>query len=151
VTATTSTSSWATYGVADTDLAAAVTPAVASAVPVVRSAFTGHAVHAWPDGQNGAFVVIDDLDLGPNWMTTHTWLGFMISYLHPDADCYPHYVRSDLCRAASLPLKAPFHPDRAFAGVPAVMVSRASRRRDPSVDSPARKALGVLEFIRGQS
>jgi hypothetical protein len=133
------------------ELAGAVSPAVASAVTVVRSAFAGHAVHAWPDRLNGAFVVIDHLDLGPKWITTPTWLGFLISYLHPDTDCYPHYVRADLGRADGQPLKAPFHRDREFAGIPAVMVSRASRRRNPSIDTPARKALSVLDFMRGPS
>jgi len=45
VSPTISTSSWATFGLEDMELAGAVSPAVASAVTVVRSAFAGHAVH----------------------------------------------------------------------------------------------------------
>jgi hypothetical protein len=149
VTAT-STSLWSGHGVDDTQLAAAVTPEVAAAVDGVRSAFTDHSMFAWPDGQRGAFVVIEDLDLGPTWSTTPTWLGFVISYLHPDADSYPHYVRADLHRADGQALKPPFHPGHPFAGQPGLMVSRASRGRNPKLDTPARKARTVLDFIRGQ-
>ena len=136
---------------ADAPLTAAVTPAVADAVAGVRHAFTDHPVHAWPDGKRGAFVVIEDLDLGPEWATAPTWLGFIVSYLHPEADCYPHHIRGDLQRADGQPLAPPFHPGRQFAGHPAVMVSRSSRRRDPRIDTPARKALSVLEFVRRPS
>lgn len=133
---------------ADTPLADAVTPAVADAVAGVRRAFADQAVYAWPDGQRGAFVVIEDLDLGAGWASATTWLGFVISYLHPEADCYPHHLRGDLRRADGQRLAPPFHPGRQFAGHPAVMVSRSSRRRDPRLDTPARKALSVLEFVR---
>ena len=125
-----------------------VTPAVSDAVAKVRSAFTDHPVYAWPDGQLGAVVVIENLDLGSRWATTTSWLGFVVSYLHPEADCYPHHMRGDLQRADGQPLNPPFHPGRAFAGRPAVMVSRSSRRRDPRLDTPARKALSVLEFVQ---
>jgi hypothetical protein len=128
-----------------------VTPAVADAVAVVRHAFTDHLVHAWPDGQRGAFVVIESLDLGPEWATATTWLGFIVSYLHPEADCYPHYIRGDLQRADGQSLTPPFHPGNQFAGHPAVMISRSSPRRDPRIDTPARKALSVLEFVRRHS
>ena len=135
-------------GWADASLADAVTPPAADAVVGVRRAFLGHPVYAWPDGQRGAFVVIDDLDLGPQWAMATTWLGFVVSYLHPEADCYPHHVRGDLQRADGQRLTPPFHPGRQFAGRPAVMVSRSSRRREPRLDTPARKALSVLEFVR---
>lgn len=132
----------------DTPLADAVTPAVADAVGGVRCAFPDHAVYAWPDGQRGAFVVIEGLELGQRWATDTTWLGFVVSYLHPEADCYPHHVRGDLRRADGQGLIAPFHPVRQFAGHPAVMVSRSSLHRDPRIDTPALKALSVLDFVR---
>lgn len=129
-------------------LVGAVTPAVAEAVVDVRHAFPDQPLYAWPDGQRGAFVVIDDIDLGSLWVPARTWLGFVVSYLHPEADCYPHYVRFDLERADRQSLATPFHPGRDFVGHPAVMVSRCSRRRDPRFQTPARKALSVIEFVR---
>ncbi|WP_181125545.1 MULTISPECIES: hypothetical protein [unclassified Rathayibacter] len=66
-------------------------------------------MYAWPDGQGGAHVVIDSIELGPGWAQESTWLAFSVSYLYPDADCYPHYVRADLAHADGRSLKVPFH------------------------------------------
>jgi hypothetical protein len=142
---------WSARSVDQAQLAAAITTAVIAAVDGVRRTFTENPVHAWPDGQGGALVVIDGIDLGPTWTPPASWLGFDISYLHPDADCYPHYLRPDLQRAAGVPLTAPFHPDHKFDGLPAVMVSRRSPGRNPQLDTPALKALSVLKFIREQA
>jgi hypothetical protein len=144
---------WSRKAVGDEQLATAVTPAVAAAVSEVRRTFPDQSVHAWPDGQRGAFVVVEGNEIGPTWheTTAESWLGFNISYLHPEADCYPHHVRADLRRADLAVLHSPFNVNQNFAGVPSVMISRSSKRRDPRIDTPALKALKVLEFVRNPS
>ena len=145
------TSFWAGQGVNDETLTAAVNSPVAEAVIEIRRIFSDHEVLAWPDGQGGAHVVISCVLLGPGWLEETSWVGFMISYAYPDADCYPHYVRPDLNRAAGLPLEVPFHPGNVFVGQPATMVSRASTRRIPGLDTAGRKASSVISFIQEQS
>lgn len=145
------TSIWAGQGADDQALAAAVNSPVAEAVIEIRRIFSDHEVLAWADGQGGAHVVISNVPLGAGWVEETSWVGFMISYAYPDADCYPHYVRPDLNRAAGLPLEVPFHPGNVFAGQPATMVSRASTRRVPGLDTAARKASSVIKFIQEQS
>lgn len=151
MTAAVATSSWpAARSVGGYQVAASCTTAVADAVIQVRQRFT-EPVYAWPDGSGGAFVVIDQVDLGPAWVEPVSWLGFVITHLHPLSDVYPHWVRPDLRRIDGLPLAVPpLHSGNQFDGRPAVMVSRASRRRDPGVDTPARKAGSVLAYLRGQ-
>jgi hypothetical protein len=134
--------------VAGKQLTASATEEVASAVTDVRETFKDKAVHAWPDGSGGAYVVIEELDFGPIWEPRTSWLGFVISYLHPDADCYPHYIRADAGRADKSALSPPFNVGNAFAGVSAVMISRSTRRLRKDGDTPAIKAVKVLEFIR---
>ncbi len=124
-------------------------PHVVEAVQDVRQAFADFPVRSWPESQGGAFVVIEGLSLGSRWETATTWLGFLVSYLHPDADCYPHFVRPDLARADGKELKPPVHADNKFGDISAVMVSRSSPSRRPEFNSPSRKALSVLEFLRG--
>jgi len=138
-------------GAHQTTLVAAVTPAVATAVDEIRRAFPDASVRAWPDGQGGAFVVIDDVELGPAWAPSSSWLGFMVSYLHPETDCYPHYVGAEVHRIDRQAMQAPFHSGQTFDGEPAIMVSRRSPGRDPLLDTPARKTQSVLQFIRSQS
>jgi hypothetical protein len=141
---------WSTRGVDQAALTAAVTPAVATAIDGVRRAFADVLVHAWTSGQGGASVVIDDLELGPVWTPARSWLGFMVSYLHLETDCYPHYISQEVRRIDGEPLKAPFHAGQTFDGSPAIMVSRRSPGRDPLLDTPARKTQSVLQFIRSQ-
>lgn len=126
-----------------------VTPAVAEALRQVQRSF-GSSVSTWPDGQGGICVVIPDVEIGDGWTTPVTWIAFSINYLHPESDCYPHYVRPDLSRADGQPLAPPFHRDQTFVDEAAVMVSRASRRRNPAVDTPARKTQSVIDYMRSQ-
>lgn len=124
---------------------------VAQAVSEVRQTFSDYAVLAWSDGQGGAQVVIQGIPLGSGWVESTTWLAFGISYAYPDADCYPHYIRPDLQRVAGLPLEVPFHPGNMFTEQPATMVSRASSRRIPGLNTAARKAQSVISFIQDQA
>ena len=96
-------------------------------------------------------MVIDDVELGPAWAPARSWLGFIVSYLHPETDCYPHYVSPEVRRIDGEALKAPFHGGQTLDGSPAVMVSRSSPGRDPLLDAPARKMQSVLQLIRSQS
>lgn len=143
---------WSARGVDQSILADRVSGAVAVAVSQVRAAFADSPVHAWPGTDGSAVVVIENIALGARWMQDTTWLAFQISYLHPEADCYPHWVRPDLARANGGALVPPLHnQNQSFDGRPAVMISRRSPRRNPAIDTPARKAQSVVQFLREQA
>lgn len=145
------TSPWSDSGVTDAALTAAVNAPVGRAVDEIRTAFPDIGVVAWPDGQGGARVVLETMELGPAWVQSTSWLAFDISYVYPDADCYPHYIRPDLQRVDNRPIAEPFHLGNQFAEQPATMVSRRSNGRVPSLDTAARKAQSVINFIQEQS
>jgi len=146
---TTAVGAWAGFAPDQAPLVADVTPAVAIAVAQIRDTFARHPVLTRPTGDGGAHVVVDDIDLGGAWVQDITWVGLVVTHLHPETDCYPHWVRPDLARADGRDLVVPFHRDNVFADQPAVMVSRRTPNRDPRFHTPALKTLSVVEFVRG--
>ena len=125
------------------------TPAVQAAVEELRRAFCDRVVDVMADGEGGVFVVIRDVEVGDVYTQTSTWLGFHVSYLHPAADVYPHYIRPDLTRRVGRPLGPCFSVTTwGFENTPALQVSRRFTRWDPRRDTPALKALKVLAWLR---
>lgn len=105
------------------------------------------------DGHGGAFVVVDDLELGRAFTPSRSWIGFQIPALYPRADVYPHYVCPELGRADGGPLTTPLNPGQAMPGFnrPAVMVSRRSNRWDPARDTAALKLQRICLWFAEQA
>ncbi|MGO9751982.1 MAG: hypothetical protein ACLP8S_16220 [Solirubrobacteraceae bacterium] len=127
--------------------------AVATAIAHVVRAFPDATTQHLDDGQGGAFVIVDGLDLGPAFTPRTTWVGFAISPLYPRADVYPHYVRPDLAKSDGSMLTVPLNPGQVMPGFnrPATMVSRRSNRWDPARDTAVLKLHRVLLWFRHQS
>ncbi len=122
-----------------------LTPAVATAVDAVRNHFTGKPVEVTPDGAGGAFVIINDIDLGPGYIPSTTWLGFQISAAYPSADVYPHYT-GVLARADGQPHREAIQ-QVTWQDRPALQLSRRSNRWNPSVDNAVLKAEKVITWL----
>src|SRR5690348_655405 len=104
-------------------------PDVARAVEEVRLAYPGNAVTATPDGDGGAWVVVEGLPLGDTYCVPSTWVGFRIAFQYPYADVYPHFVRADLARANGMPLGDGMTPGVfPFDARQAIQISRRSNR-----------------------
>lgn len=125
---------------------------VRAAVEQLERAFLGHRLEVLEDGQGGAFVIVEDLELGPAFTPSRSWVGFQIPALYPRADIYPHYVCPELTRVSG-PLTTPLNPDRQMPGFnrAAVMVSRRSNRWDPARDTAALKLHRVLMWFAEQA
>lgn len=128
-------------------------PSVTAALAQLNRAFSGHAVSVLEDGHGGAFVIVDDLGLGPAFTPSRSWVGFQIPALYPRADIYPHYVCPELGRADGGPLTTPLNSGRLMPGFnrPASMVSRRSKRWDPARDTAALKLQRVLMWFAEQA
>lgn len=134
---------------------------VCAAVEELRQQYPRNEFHVADDVDGGAFVIIEDLPLGPPFEQATTWVGFHIVHACPYADTYPHFVRPDLRRVDGAILTIPFHSGRVFpqaeaklrqpAALPqraALMVSRRSNKRDPSgIDTPRRKLAKVMQWM----
>lgn len=126
------------------------TPAVLEAVEEVRAQFAPLPVQTDPDGSGGAFVVVEGIDPGSAYVQEHSWLGFHVGPLCPDADVYPLYV-GELTRVDGAAHVPPITVvDGGWRDRPALQLSRRTNNRDPLVDTPALKAQGVLAWLASQ-
>ena len=120
-------------------------PAVAAGVDAVRKHFAGHPVEVVSDGAGGAYMIIDDVEVGPLYSASRTWLGFQISAAYDSADVYPHYI-SVLTRTDGSPhgdgIQSVTWRDR-----PALQLSRRSNGWRPGLDNAALKAEKVIRWF----
>lgn len=132
-----------------TPRAAEVNPEVLQAVEEVQQTFPAARVTASPDGQQGAFVVVDPVPLGPRFAQDETWIGFHITFQYPMADVYPHFVRPDLSRVDGQQLGEGYAPTSCtfLEGRPVIQLSRRSNRLNPAVDTATIKLLKVLQWL----
>ncbi|MGW3507055.1 hypothetical protein [Streptomyces sp. NPDC000994] len=103
------------------------------------------------DGTGGVYVLIDQVDVGPIYAPSTTWLGFQLSAAYPDADVYPHYTglltRSDGQRHCDAIQQVTWQgrPDQTV-----LQISRRSNRWNPSVDTAVNKAARILAWLAAQ-
>jgi hypothetical protein len=114
------------------------------------------------DGQGGAFVIMSDCPLGPQYQQDTTWVGFHVTHMCPFADTYPHYVRQDLERADGAPLGEGFSAGAQWPGLQnslgeavgsrlSVQISRRSNRlAADGIETPAIKFLKVMKWLNSR-
>jgi hypothetical protein len=124
-----------------------MTPTVTQAIDEIRATFEGAAVTVKEDGEGGAYVRIDPVDLGTPYAQGQTWIGFRVTAQYPYADVYPLFVRHDLSRVDGQPLGEGMTPNATFEGQPAVQVSRKSNHLNPATDTAALKVLKVIRWM----
>lgn len=128
-----------------------ISPTVAEAIHEIQETFAESTVTVTGDGDGGAWVVIDAVPLGSTYVQDSSWIAFLITFAYPDADVYPHFVRSDLKRMDGAALGAGFSPTTwGLAGDPGMQLSRRSNRLNPAVDTAATKVLKVLKWLNEQ-
>jgi hypothetical protein len=128
--------------------------AVEGAVDELQKAVLGANIVVEPDADGGAFVTVDEVDLGPTYDPSSSFIGFRITFQYPHADVYPHFVGAGVKRKDGKPLGDAFHAGREWitpSGTrAATMVSRKSNSLNPAVDTAMTKLQKVLEWIRSR-
>lgn len=121
---------------------------VSEAIEELRRTFPAAEVSAVPDGQQGAFVIVDPVPL-TGYDQDETWVGFHITFQYPMADVYPHFVRPDLTRLNGEALGDGFAQTswNCPENRPVVQLSRRSNRLNPAVDTATIKLLKVLQWL----
>jgi hypothetical protein len=122
-----------------------LTPAVAEAVAAVQAHFAGKPVEVSPDGGGGAFLIIEEVDVGPLYTPSTTWLGFHINATYPASDVYPHFVGA-LTRTDGSGLGEAIAVTT-WRDRPALQLSRKSNRWNSAIDNAANKAERVLRWL----
>ena len=124
-------------------------PELDAAVAELRTKFPGVKVTSQEDGDGGAIVTMFPIDPGPSYDQGETWLKFAISCQYPYSDVYPLFVRADLTRVDGSN-HGPGITVGSFQGESALQLSRRSNRRDPALDTAARKVARVIEWLQAQ-
>lgn len=99
------------------------------------------------DGQGGAYVIIEPMQLGSKYRPTETWVGFHIPAQYPYADIYPVFIGADIVRvdgvAFAVPITTGFH----FEGREALQVSRRNTAAQDGSQRAAARILKILDFL----
>jgi hypothetical protein len=122
---------------------------VAEAIEEIKATFPASSVEVREDGEGGAYVFVEPVDPGEQYVQRETWIGFRITFQYPNSDVYPHFVRGDLSRVDGAPL-GDATSLTTFEGRAAVQLSRRSPNIDPNCDTAALKLLKVLEWLRSR-
>jgi hypothetical protein len=128
----------------------ALTPEVEEAIAEIRQAYPGHRVEVAADGQGGAYVVVNDLEIGDQYAPSTSWVGFQVGFQYPQADVYPHFIVAGVRRLDSRALGDAFSGPTPWRNRSAIQVSRRSNRLNPATDSAALKLTKVLDWIRSR-
>jgi len=126
-----------------------MTPSVVAAIEDLKKAFPNTDVTVLAeDGQGGAFVRVEEVDLGPGFAPAKTWVGAQLPSTLPYADVYPVFMTPGLTRVDGQALSGPFS-QVAWQGLPATQVSRRSNRMNGGGQSALVKFVKVIEFVKG--
>jgi hypothetical protein len=131
---------------------------VAKAVAAIRAHYASLRVGVFESPCGGAYVLIDEMPLGPPYAQAQTWVGFFITNACPAADTYPFYVTEGLSRIDGTALKPPIHTGQKwapelpnFVARPAVMVSRRQNQaRALGRETPLIKLQTVIAWMLKQ-
>jgi hypothetical protein len=121
---------------------------VSKGIEELKRQFSSSAFIVAEDNQGGAYVIIENVLLGPRYRPDHTWLGFQIPAQYPYADIYPTFIGAEVRRADGVAFTPPVTPGHQFQGRPALQVSRrngaAAQNGSQKVTA---KILKILDFL----
>lgn len=137
--------------------------AVKEAVAELQAAYPASKVRRKEDGDGGAYVLVEAVDLGERYAPSNSWIAFHITWTYEEgADVYPFFIddavryvgegETPIADPQGDPAKAlPTAMAHGFVApgwedLPAIQVSRRSHA--PAQDTATQKLGRVLDWIR---
>lgn len=120
---------------------------VSQAIDELKRAYPDSTVTIVDDGQGGAYVIIETVDLGPRFNPQTSWMGGHIAALYPAADIYPVFIDACVTRADGKPFEAPVTPNATFQGRPALQVSRVNHQIHLAPQTAVMKFAKIRHFL----
>lgn len=120
---------------------------VSDAIDELDRAFPSSTVTSREDGSGGAYVIVEDVVIGPKFDPSTTWLGGHIIATYPYADIYPLFIGGDVRRVDGQTFQAPVTGGAQFEERPALQVSRRYNRTQDYPQTAVAKFLKVLHFL----
>lgn len=124
-----------------------MTPQIQAAIEDLRTRFPESTIIETPDGEGGAYVIVEGVNPGPLYCQGSVWIGFRITFQYPYADVYPHFIDGALSRRDGKPLGAGLAPTQPFQNRSAIQISRRTNHPDPRFETAARKLERVLHWL----
>ena len=122
-------------------------PEVAKAIEELKRAFPSSEVIHAEDGSGGAYVIVEDINLGGKFRPSDTWIGGHITALYPYADIYPVFIGENVRRVDRGSFQAPVTPGVRFHNRPAIQISRRNNHTQSFPQTAVAKFLKVLHFL----
>lgn len=120
---------------------------VIEAIEELKRAFPSSPITAVEDGQGGARVIIELVDIGERYCPRVTWMGGHITALYPNADIYPVFVGGDVRRCDGGAFDVPITSGQIFEGRPALQVSRMNNQMHLARQTALAKFLKIQNFL----
>jgi hypothetical protein len=120
---------------------------VSTAIEELKRQFDNSSLRTREDGQGGAFVVMEPVELGQKYRPAVTWIGFQIPAQYPYADIYPVFIGGDVVRADGVAFVPPVTAGHHFEGRGAIQISRRSGAAQSGSQKATAKILKVLDFL----
>jgi hypothetical protein len=120
---------------------------VSTAIEEMKRQFSNSSFTVREDGQGGAYVVVEPVELGPKYRPGVTWIGFQIPGQYPYADIYPVFIGGEVVRADGVAFVAPVTAGHHFEGRMALQVSRRSAAAQSGSQRATAKILKILTFL----
>jgi len=120
---------------------------VSTAIEELKRQFSTSLMTVREDGQGGAYVTLEPVELGAKFRPAATWVGFQIPAQYPYADIYPVFIGAGIQRADGVAFQAPVTPGHNFEGRGAIQVSRRSAAAQNGSQKAVAKILKVLAFL----
>ena len=119
---------------------------VSTAIEELKRQFASSSLTVREDGQGGAYVVMEPVELSARFRPATTWVGFQIPAQYPYADIYPVFIGREVQRADGVAFQPPVTPG-AFEGRQALQVSRRSAAAQSGSQRAVAKILKVLDYL----
>jgi hypothetical protein len=120
---------------------------VATAIEELKRQFATSSFTVREDGQGGAYVIMESVEIGSKFVPTATWIGFHITAQYPYADIYPVFIGVEVKRVDGVAFQAPVTPGHNFEGRGAIQISRRSAAAQSGSQKAVAKILKVLDFL----
>ena len=123
-------------------------PDVADAIEELKRAFPSSTVTISEDGQGGAYVFMETVDIGARFVPSTTWMGGHITAFYPYADIYPVFINASLSRADGREFDAPITHGHNFSGRPAIQISRINHKVQNCPQTAVARFMKILYYLK---
>ena len=120
---------------------------VVTAIDELKQAFPSSKINLSEDGDGGAYVIIESVQIGKHFAPSVTWIGGHITALYPYSDIYPVFIDANVRRIDGKEFEAPITNGHIFLERPAIQISLRNNSIHKSPQTAVAKFLKIINFM----